>query len=383
MYGIQGLFTSLKNRTIGLLNLISSFNYVFIMKKIVYFLVFTLIAACHNRENASAPAASKQDAVGNYSVTESAIVADSVNGNMVSFAATQPSSMAKTASSADKPELSHDKKEAEKQPVAPQNNVFAMSQNTTTSRKIVRTAQVKTKVEETEKATYQIEQMARKWRGFVTANNLENRLKKQEEVLISTDSLRQIRHSEAVNTMSVRVPNQNLDTFLLEMSQIYKHLDYRHVNAKDLTAEFLTNQLKAEMRKQSSQRIATATDERGKRLDDIVNAEQTRVQMSDEAIEKKVQNVETDYDIAYSVVTIEIYQDAVVSKNIIANVSPTTASFGFRCQAAFTNGWAILLDIFVGILNLWMFILLGFLGYGLYRRVRGYGFSKLSLSRKE
>ena len=360
------------------------------MKKIVYLLAFTLIAACQKGEKQGAAASQSKDSVSAYGATTTSMEAQESTANLtvsdVSASATAaPQSVAKTSVSSVLTKSPSDKKESEaplEQPNVAQNTFF-MPHYSTTSRKIIRTAQVKTKVEQTEKATYQIEQMARKWRGFVTANNLENRLKKQEEVLISTDSLRQIRHSEAVNTMSVRVPNQNLDTFLLEMSQIYKHLDYRHVNSKDLTAEFLTNQLKAEMRKQSSQRIATATDERGKRLDDIVNAEQTRVQMSDEAIEKKVQNVETDYDIAYSVVTIEIYQDAVVSKNIIANVSPTTASFGFRCQTAFTNGWAILLDIFVGILNLWVFILLGFLGYWVYLRLKGAVFSKLSLSRKE
>ena len=338
------------------------------MKKIVYLLAFTLIAACQKGEKQGAAASKSKDSVSAYGATTSMETQESTANLTVSdvsaSATAAPQSVAKTSVSSVLTKSPSDKKESEaplEQPNVAQNTFF-MPQYSTTSRKIIRTAQVKTKVEQTEKATYQIEQMARKWRGFVTANNLENRLKKQEEVLISTDSLLQIRHSEAVNTMTVRVPNQHLDTFLMEMSRFYVHLDFRRVHANDLTASFLTNLLKAEVRNQSSQRIAAASDDKGKRLNDIVNAEQSRVQMSDEAIEKKVQNVETDYDIAYSVVTIEIYQDAVVSKNIIANVSATTASFGFRCQTAFANGWAILLDIFVGILNLWVFILLGFVG---------------------
>ena len=59
LYGIQRLFTSLKNRAIGLLNLISSFNYLFTMKKIVYFLAFTLITSCQKGEKQAKTATSK------------------------------------------------------------------------------------------------------------------------------------------------------------------------------------------------------------------------------------------------------------------------------------------------------------------------------------
>lgn len=335
------------------------------MKKLVYFLVLSLFIGCQKSENQNMKSVAAPQ--------EMAFAADSMS------ILRGPESAAKSLT----PRAKSDANASTEQINAPK-NVFTLSQYATTSRKIVWTAQVKTKVEHTERATYQIEQIARKWQGCVTSNNLENRIKKQEEVQISADSTLQITHSEAVNTLCVRVPNQNLDTFLMEISRIYTHLDYRRVNSEDLTGSFLTNQLKSEFRNQSSQRIAAATDAQDKRLNDVVAAEESRVQMSDEAIAQKVQNVETDYDIAFSTVNIEIYEDAIVSKNIISSISPATAraSFGFRCQQAFVNGWAFLLDVFIGILNLWVFILIGFLGYILYRRM-GSVFPKLTLSRKE
>ena len=349
------------------------------MKKIGFFLVFSLIIACKNSpKNGSAVSLEMKKAMPSSEAAAYDFAADSVQPTLTKDKMATKAASSKTATKKSEPESAAD--EATTQP-----NVFFMPQYKTTSRKIIRTAQVKTKVEDTEKATYQIEQMARKWRGFVVTNNYENHLEKQEEVQISEDSILQITHLEAVNNLCVRVPNQNLDTFLMEISRIYKHLDFRHVNANDLTASFLTNQLKAEARNQSSQRIATASNEKGKRLNDIVAAEESRVQLSDEAIEQKVQNVETDYDIAYSIVNIQIYDDVVVSKNIVPSQSPAIANvgFGFRCQKAFTNGWMLLLDIFVGILNLWVFIVIGILGYIMYRRTGSLYFSKLSLSRKE
>jgi hypothetical protein len=344
------------------------------MKKLVYFLVFSSIVACQKSEKSS----SNEVVMDMKTAAAGAIAAPSeaMMDTLMSPSATQKTSV--RAKDKSRPE----EKDAEAETQTPQ-NVFEMPLYTTTSRKIIRTAQVKTKVEQTEKATYQIESMARKWQGFVTSNNLENRVQKQEEIPVSADSMLQIIHSEAVNTMSVRVPNRHLDSFLMEISRIYTHLDYRRVQAEDLTAAFLTNQLKSELRNQSSKRIAAATDEQGKRLNDIVAAEQSRVEMSDEAIGQKVQNVETDYNIAYSVVTIEIYADRAVSKSIIPTMTTAHAPFLIRCQQAVANGWAILLDIFIGILNLWVFILFGFLAYRLYRWLSGSVFAKLALSRKE
>lgn len=333
------------------------------MKKIVYFLALTLVIACQKHKEQSA-----KDQIAAPEVMTKAYEAAQSEAKVTKGAKDKSTRMALKKMPADAPDQETPKTEELNEP----QNIFFLAQNTTTSRKIIRTAQVKTKVKNTEGATYQIEHMAQKWRGFVTANNLQNRVVKQEEVPISSDSMLQIRHSEAVNTLMVRVPNQRLDTFLADLSRIYVHLDYRRVNANDLTAAFLTNQLKSELRRESAQRIAAATDEKGKRLTDIVNAETSRVQLSDEAIAQKVQNEETDYDIAFSTVQIEIYDDAVVSKSIVAYISPTMASanLGFRCQQALAYGWSFLLDIFVGVLNMWAFILLGILGYVLYRRVK-------------
>jgi hypothetical protein len=247
-------------------------------------------------------------------------------------------------------------------------------------RKIIRTAQVKSKVENTEQASYQIEQMARKFNGFVTQTHLESRNLDKSETPISQDSTLEITQFEVGNTIALRVPNQNLDTFLTELSRLYTHLDYRNVNAQDLTATFLTNQLKSQLRDNSAQRIAQASDEKGKRLSDITNAEETRVNLKDAAIEQQIQNLETDYDIAFSVVNIDIYQNAVVAKTMKTNANnrQVASNFGFRLTQALSNGWSIVLDILLFFVNLWAFILLSLGAFWVYRKIKtqGFAFSK-------
>jgi Domain of unknown function (DUF4349) len=257
--------------------------------------------------------------------------------------------------------------------------IFPTSTYSTPIRKIVRTAQVKSKVDNTEQATYRIEQMARKFNGFVMQTNLESRNLEKTETPVSQDSILEITQFEVGNTIALRVPNVHLDTFLTELSRVYTHLDFRRTNAEDLTAGFLTNQLKAQLRDNSAQRIAQASDEKGKRLADIVGAEETRVSMKDAAIEQQIQNLETDYDIAYSVVNVEIYQNAVVSRTMKSASGSLTASanFGFRLTQALTNGWSILLEVFLFVLNLWAFILLGFCLFLGYKKIKTLNFLPL------
>jgi hypothetical protein len=237
-------------------------------------------------------------------------------------------------------------------------------------RKIIRTAQVKSKVDNTEQATYKIEQLTRKFNGFVTETHLESRNLEKTETPISQDSTLELTKFEVVNTIALRVPNARLDSFLIELSAIYTHLDYRKMSGQDVTATFLTNQLKAQLRENSARRIAAASDEKGKRLNDIVGAEESRVNMKDAAIEQQIENLETDYNIDFSVVNLEIYQNTLVSKAMKINSGSlnATANFGFRLATAFSNGWSILLEVFLFFINLWAFILFGLAAFWAYRR---------------
>jgi Domain of unknown function (DUF4349) len=250
--------------------------------------------------------------------------------------------------------------------------IFPTSTYSTPLRKIVRTTQIKSKVENTEQATYKIEQIARKFNGFVMQTHLESRNLEKSETPISQDSTLETTQFEVANTLVLRVPNERLDTFLTELSRVYTHLDYRRVNAQDLTATFLTNELKAQVRDNSAQRIAQASDEKGKRLNEIVDAEETRVNMKDAAIEQQIQNLETDYDIAFSIVNVAIYQNPVVAKTMKTNVNSLKAAsnFGFRLTQALSNGWSIVLEILLFFVNLWAFIVLGLGAYFVYRKFK-------------
>jgi hypothetical protein len=125
-------------------------------------------------------------------------------------------------------------------------------------RKIMRTADLRFKVKNVENATYQIENLTKRFGGFVTSTHLESRVAEQNTTPFSTDSLLEITAYNIENAMLVRVDNRYLDTFLLEMSKIYAFLDRRQINATDMTIEYNVNALKAKIRAQSAKRLQNA-----------------------------------------------------------------------------------------------------------------------------
>lgn len=266
--------------------------------------------------------------------------------------------------------------EAEKKETTPNPtttpSVFSVfpNNNPRAGRKIIRTANIKTKVANTEQATYKIERIARQFDGFVTKTDLESRIIGENSTPISSDSVLQIRQYEVSNTISLRIPTYRLDTFLSEISSVYKFLDYRRVHADDMTADFLSNEMRALVRANSVKRIENASDNKGKRLDNIVEAEQTALAMNDAKIDQQIRNMETEYSIQYSLVSLEVYQESVISQSIKVNPSVLEPSpnFSYRFQEALLRGWTILMGFILLIVNLWSVILIALLGWFIYKK---------------
>ena len=264
-----------------------------------------------------------------------------------------------------------EKKETTPNPTTtPSVSSLLLGNNPRAGRKIIRTANIKTKVANTEQATYKIERIARQFDGFVTKTDLESRIIGENSTPISSDSVLQISQYEVSNTISLRIPTHRLDTFLSEISSVYKFLDYRRVHADDLTADFLSNEMRALVRANSVKRIENASDNKGKRLDNIVEAEQTALAMNDAKIDQQIRNMETDYSIQYSLVNMEVYQEAVISKSMKVNPSVLEPSpnFGYRFQEALSRGWSVLMGLVLLIVNLWSIILITLLGWFIYKK---------------
>jgi hypothetical protein len=258
-----------------------------------------------------------------------------------------------------------DKKDREKTAPPP-----SVSEPKKPERKIIRTAQMRFKAAKTDNATYRVEKIAKQFGGYVTESQMNSSVVSEKDVAVSNDSVIHLAQYQLENTMVVRVPNEQLDTFLIEMSRIYLFLDHRRISADDVTLAYMSSQLKSKIREHAAQRIQNATDTKGKRLDDIVNAETAMTQLHDEAIDQQIANAEKDFNIQYSVVNLNIYQDMDIVKTMKANPSlyAYSPSFFTRLKESVAYGWAMVLEIVLGLVSVWYLFLGVGLGWFLFRK---------------
>jgi hypothetical protein len=243
-------------------------------------------------------------------------------------------------------------------------------------RKVIRTADMHFKVANTEQTTYKIEQLTKHFGGYVTQTNLEGRVIKQFDLPSGSDSTAHITHYEVENQMTLRVPNEQLDTVLASISHLYLFLNHRRVSGEDVTTSYLANRLKVQMRERSARRLEGAADAKGKRLDDISEIEQQSAGLREAAIDEKMRNFQNDYNIEFSEVKLLLYQEPNVLKTVKANPASNvySPSFSVRAMSAIQTGWAIILEILIGILHLWSVLLLGFGAWWAYQKARKHPF---------
>lgn len=241
-----------------------------------------------------------------------------------------------------------------------------------TSRKFIRTADLKFKVKNVVASTYDIEDITNRQGGFVTFTNLSGNIENVVKTKISADSLLETTHYTVVNTITLRVPNIKLDTTLKEISRNIDFLDYRVIKAEDVALQILTNNLAQKRNQTSEKRLESSIDNKGKKLIETTTAEELLYSKQTKSDELKVSNLSIADQINFSTVNIHIYQSQSIKREVIAdenNIKEYEAGFGTKVLESLKEGCSILEAIFVSLVKLWGIILLAVLGYFLYRRV--------------
>lgn len=232
-------------------------------------------------------------------------------------------------------------------------------------KKLVKTADLKFKVSNVEIATYEIEKITRKYDGFIVNSDLSSSKTLFTSIPVSSDSLKQVFSFQVQSYISIRLPFYYLDSALADFSDLFVFLDYRKVRADDVTTTFLRNKFRALHKEEFNQRIKRAIDEKGKRLNDVVNAEEQVLSTADRMIEDKIANYTLQDRVNYSTIELNIYQNSEIYEEVIADnsIQKYQPSIGMRFAQAFKRGWNLLLNLFIGISHLWSLILIGIVVY--------------------
>lgn len=237
------------------------------------------------------------------------------------------------------------------------------------NRKFIRTADLKFKVRNVAKSTSEIENIVVKNGGFVTLTDLKSTINEKSETKISQDSTLETTRYTVDNTITIRVPNTQLDTVLKSMSKEVAFLDSRLIKADDVALQLLSNKMAQKRLTSHQKRLEKGIDAKGKKLNEISNAEDKVLTRESENDETVLKNISIEDQINFSTVTIYLYQRESVLQEIIANEKSINAyrpHIGLQIWDSLKTGWFMFETILALVVQFWALIpiaLLGMLGY--------------------
>ncbi|MFN7045791.1 MAG: DUF4349 domain-containing protein [Flavobacterium sp.] len=241
----------------------------------------------------------------------------------------------------------------------------AAVENKNSNRKFVRTADVKFKVKNVAKSTYAIEDATTKFGGFVTYTNLQSNIHSEDRTKVSQDSTLVTTKYKVDNNVTIRVPNTKMDTVIKTIAKQIHFLDYRIIKADDVSLQMLSNELAQKRSNSSEKRLENAIDSKGKKLNQVVKAEETLEAKKEQNDASKLQNLSLQDQVNFSTLTLNIYQDESIKQEMVANEKSINAyrpNIGLQIWDSLKTGWFMLENIVSFLVVLWPFALLGFLG---------------------
>lgn len=236
------------------------------------------------------------------------------------------------------------------------------------TRKFIRTADIKFKVKNVERSTYRIEDIVTNFDGFVTNTTLNCRVNYTNEFRIKQDSVLRRTYFVVENNLTFRVPNTMLDTTLKQIASQIDFLDYRIIKAEDVSFQALKNKLSEKRFTTHEKRLTTAIN--SNKTKDVVKAENNLFSKQEQADENAVASLELKDKMDYSTVQILIYQDEQKRDERIFSEEKTPSykpSFGKEFGESILAGWWFLEQLILFLVRIWPLIIIG---VGVYFAIR-------------
>jgi hypothetical protein len=239
------------------------------------------------------------------------------------------------------------------------------------NRKFIRTADLKFKVKNVSQSTYAIENATNKFGGYVTYTNLQSTISDQIETKISQDSILETTKFSVENSITIRVPNTNLDTLIKVIAKQIAFLDYRLIKADDISIQMIKNQLTQNRKANHQKRLEKAIDTKGRKLNDITIAESDLENQKEQNDSSTIENISLQDQVNLSTIKLQIYQPESLKQEKIANTKDKSnyqTNIGIEILDALKNGWYMLKEIIIFSFNLWAILLIGTISFIVYKK---------------
>ncbi len=210
------------------------------------------------------------------------------------------------------------------------------AESPTQERKLIRTAELRFMVDDLMRSSRNIESATIQNAGFISSVNQTN-------------------SSYTVNnTIVVRVPIDSLDKFLNEIASEAIYTDYKRVNSRDVTEEYIDISSRLETKREVRDRYIAILRSNAETVEDILEVEEKigRIQEEIEAIEGRLKYLNDQTEL--STVTVTIYQKVAYVQQPDRNEKP----FGAKLKEGLRDGLDLLSFLVVGLVTIWPLVVL-------------------------
>ena len=220
--------------------------------------------------------------------------------------------------------------------------------------KIIKTADMRFRVKNVQNTKEQLSQTIKAQGGTVAEFSIESVIQETQKVKQSVDSVKEITAYRTEGYLVAKVPSEKLDDFTNTTAKMAVFVDNQSMKMDDQSLTYLSNKSKAGNR-------LDAVDQIGKLAAKKSSNVETALNIKDDYVDKRIQNLSIDSKVKYSIITLNFYQDNTIKTAVIANdnVNDYKPDFGNRLWLAIVNGWTIFREIILALSNLWMLILVG------------------------
>lgn len=233
------------------------------------------------------------------------------------------------------------------------------------SRRLIRTADMKFRSENVVETSYNIEDIVRRMNGFIEYTMLESEISRTETNRISSDSILESTYYHFVNDMTIRVPVANLDTTLKMIAPMIDFLDYRTIKAEDISFRLMRKEL--ERKRLDLYNVQVSSLSTTGSSSDRLRAIEQQLQKQIENDEAKIEMLELDDQVKFATITLHIYgRDKVrhvmlKDEEKIASYKP---GFGKLTVQAIEKGWSVLKYLVLALIAIWPLYVLGAITWG-------------------
>lgn len=220
----------------------------------------------------------------------------------------------------------------------------------------VRSADMKFKVKNVLECSNRIEDLITKKGGYISLSDLSSQINYSNSIKFKEDSLMESTYYTTLNSITLKIPNKQLDTVLREISSMAMFINYRKLRADDVKMSLYANSLTEKRYETFNKELKKDVVKNKINLDHSIKAQEKLLEKQTASDNASMDSYDLADKVNYSTLVLELYQTEQVQTEVVGvppAVEPYKPSFLSQLKNSLVSGFDILKNCFLFIVNSW------------------------------